>query len=136
MITLNRDYVSAISFGKSENDTITAFFNAEMLHAAPLSLNLIHNAIVRAYFDDNHSITVINEPLKYTTQSQIVLIRLGTSFGYILSALLGFAMSFVSGFYVMSIVKVVCIHSAILLRFYFRIVCCRNVKSKPNFFST
>lgn len=103
LVRLNSQYLAAATFGK---ERITAWFNGQMMHTAPLSLNLIHNAVVRASLGDDHSITVINEPLKFSPNSTMAMAEIGNSFGYNLSSNLGFGMAFVCAFYVMFLIKV------------------------------
>lgn len=43
---------------------VIAYFNEEFVHSAPLSLNLVHNAIVRAVVGENRSFRVTNSPLE------------------------------------------------------------------------
>lgn len=57
--------------GMSYNDgRITAWYNDQMIHSAPLSLSLVHNAIIQSIFGNDHSIQVINHPLDLQTEEQ------------------------------------------------------------------
>lgn len=62
-------YAAGISF--VTNDTIVAWHNGEMLHAAPLALNLVHTAIINSYASNEYSISVTNEPLPIKPEEEL-----------------------------------------------------------------
>lgn len=99
-------YFAAVSF--AEDSTIIAWFNNEAYHTAPLSLNLVHNAVVRAILGDSHSIRVINKPLPFKANSSTGLdFKASDEFVALeLSVNIGMAMVFVSAFYVIFYIKV------------------------------
>lgn len=106
LVNLNAEYMAGASLGRFANDTIIAWFNSQPHHAAPLAMNLAHNAIVRAMLDTNHSIRLTNEPLPFTTGSRIEMLSSGSNMGFQLATNIGFAMAFVSAFYVIFYIKV------------------------------
>lgn len=84
---------------------ITAWFNNQPLHAPPLSVNLVHNAVIRAHLGEDFSIDVTNAPLPFTADTRSLMVQLGMNLGFQLAINIAFAMSFVAAFYVMPYVK-------------------------------
>lgn len=105
-VRLNSEYMAGASLGRFANDTIIAWFNSLPHHTAPLAMNLAHNAIVRAMIGPDHSIRLINDPLPFTTGSRIEMLSTGSNMGFQLATNVGFAMAFVSAFYVIFYIKV------------------------------
>lgn len=60
-------YLTAATF--PTDGSILAWFNGQPLHAPPLSLNLLHNAMIKALFGEQFSINVINAPFKSDAKS-------------------------------------------------------------------
>lgn len=110
LATINSFYLAATTIGSNVNgsEAIVAWFNNQLYHTAPLSLNLVHNAIVRAALGPDHSIRVINNPLPFTLESrqEIVSIEASQNVGFQLASNLSFAMAFVAAFYVLFYIKV------------------------------
>lgn len=106
LVHLNSEYLAGASLGRFANDTIIAWFNGQPHHSAPLAMNLVHNAIVRAMLGADHSIRLINEPLPFTTGSRIEMLSTGSNMGFQLATNVGFAMAFVSAFYIIFYIKV------------------------------
>lgn len=106
-LRINSQYLAAISFDSvNGTESIIAWFNNQPFHTAPLTLNLVHNAIVRAFLGNDHSIRVINKPIPFTINSRINFLEAGNSLGFQLASNVGFAMAFVAAFYVMFYIKV------------------------------
>lgn len=104
LVRINQQYlVGATVLGKN---TITAWFNNQAFHTAPLSVGLIHNAIIRARMGSDYGIDVINEPMPYTADTRMEMIQLGGSMGFQLAVNVGFAMAFVAAFYVLAYIRV------------------------------
>lgn len=76
------------------------------MHAAPLSINLVHNAMLRSYVGSNYSISVINKPLPFTFESRMLLLGDLNNIGFQLATNMSFAMAFVSALYIMFYIKV------------------------------
>lgn len=106
LVRLNAEFMAGASMARFKNDTIVAWFNGQPHHTAPLAMNLAHNAIVRAMLGSDHSIRVANEPLPFTTGSRIEMLSTGSNMGFQLATNIGFAMAFVSAFYVIFYIKV------------------------------
>lgn len=104
LVRVNSRYLAGATIRDSLR--IVAYFNNQPYHAAPLSLSLVHNAVIRTHLGTDHSITVFNKPLEYSTDSRMKLLQLGGSMGFQLAVNVGFAMAFVASFYVLSYVKV------------------------------
>lgn len=105
---LNFEYLTATA--ALTNGTIIASFNNQFFHTAPLSLNLVHNAIVRV-IDPDFSITVMNAPFKYLLSPSA---SNGTDiadspisiFGISITIAIPVAMSIISASYIMFYIKV------------------------------
>ncbi|KAJ6632964.1 Phospholipid-transporting ATPase ABCA3, partial [Pseudolycoriella hygida] len=95
-------------------DQITAWFNNQPFHAAPLSVSLAHNAVIRAHLGTDHGITVYNEPLPYSVDSRITFLHSGGTMGFQIAVNTGFAMAFVASFYVVSYIKERMVRSKLL----------------------
>jgi ATP-binding cassette, subfamily A (ABC1), member 3 len=55
-----------------KDDRITAWFNNQGFHTAPLSVNIINNAILQTFTRNPHkSINVINKPLPFLSGSKV-----------------------------------------------------------------
>lgn len=104
LVRLNSRYLAGMSV--DSNGTIIGWFNNQPLHTLPLSINLIHNAIVRSKLGNNHSIRVINSPLPFKLESRVDMLLAGNNIGFQLATNISFAMAFVSAFYAMFYIKV------------------------------
>lgn len=82
----------------------TAWFNNKAYHTAPLSLNLIYNAILRT-FCANCSLDVVNKPLPYSSRVRFLRLQAGSNMGFQLAFNTGFAMAFVGAMYIMFNIK-------------------------------
>ncbi|KAL5290416.1 ABCA3.2 family protein [Megaselia abdita] len=51
-----------------KNDLLTVWYNTEFLHAIPISVNTLMNALVLYFMGNDHSITVINKPLPFASK--------------------------------------------------------------------
>lgn len=94
---VNRKYLAGATFTKAD-DKVIAWFNGQPLHTVPLTLNLVHNAIV----GPNNSIHLKNHPFKNWT------INPGTKSGqgYVgLALFLGISLSFVAACYIIAYIK-------------------------------
>ncbi|XP_065074349.1 phospholipid-transporting ATPase ABCA3-like [Ochlerotatus camptorhynchus] len=89
----------------NENEqNFTAWFNNKAYHTAPLSLNLIYNAILRT-FCPNCSLDVVNKPLPYSSRVRFLRLQAGSNMGFQLAFNTGFAMAFVGAMYIMFYIK-------------------------------
>lgn len=84
---------------------ITVWYNNQPYHASPISLSMLHNAILKTVVGRNCSISVANKPLPYKTESRIMMLQAGNNLGFQLSFNIGFAMAFVASFYVIVYIK-------------------------------
>ncbi len=106
METFNHQYLTATSaFG---NGTILAWFNNQFYHTASLSLNLVHNAIVRAIINPSHSIHVVNAPFDFTVDTNRTHVNDAniSMFGVTLTFAVGLAMPMVAASYILFYVQV------------------------------
>ncbi|XP_017106501.2 phospholipid-transporting ATPase ABCA3 isoform X1 [Drosophila bipectinata] len=100
-VRINSRYLVAASF-KATN--ITAWLNNQALHTAPLTINMVHNAIAMTV-SPNISIEVTNAPLPYTTSTLLSQLSTGNNLGTQLASNLCFCMCFVSSIYILFLIK-------------------------------
>lgn len=109
-VTMDSFYLAAATVATNINgtETLIAWFNNQPLHTAPLALNLIHNAAVKAILGSDHSIRVFNHPLPFTSESkrEMIAFEASNNTGFQLATNLSFAMAFVAAFYVLFYIKV------------------------------
>ncbi|XP_053689795.1 phospholipid-transporting ATPase ABCA3-like [Sabethes cyaneus] len=86
------------------NRNLTAWFNNKAYHTAPLSLNLIYNAILQT-FCNSCDLKVFNKPLPYSSRVRFLRLQAGSNMGFQLAFNTGFAMAFVGAMYIMFYIK-------------------------------
>lgn len=101
---VNSRYIAGASITNDTN--ITAWFNNQPYHGAPLTVNLVHNAVIRARLGADYSIHVTNAPLPFATKSRFEMLQTGGSMGFQLAINTAFAMAFVAAFYMLAYIKV------------------------------
>ncbi|XP_053951058.1 phospholipid-transporting ATPase ABCA3 [Anastrepha ludens] len=101
-VRINARYVAAATV---ESGKITAWLNNQPLHTAPLTVNLVHNAMARALIGEEASISVTNAPLPYSFETKLAQLNVGTNVGTQLATNVGFCMCFVSAFYILFLIK-------------------------------
>lgn len=110
LATVDAFYLTAATLTAQLNgsEAILAWFNNQPLHTAPLTLNLVHNAVVRSILGSDHSIHIINNPLPFRPDSKRAMldIEASSNIGFQLATNLTFAMSFVAAFYVLFYIRV------------------------------
>lgn len=104
LVQVNQQYLVGATV--LDGNTITAWFNNQAFHTAPLSVALVHNAIIRARLGESYGIDLINDPMQYTPESRLLMIQQGGTMGFQLSINVGFAMAFVAAFYIIAYIKV------------------------------
>lgn len=116
LVQLNQQFLVGAS--NTEGKTITAWFNNQAYHTAPLSVGLIHNAIIRARMGADYGIDVINEPMPYTedTRKQMFQSDDRRDVAIVLSA----AMAFFAAIFVLPYIKV---RIRVLLQFITELNC-------------
>ncbi|XP_055326120.1 phospholipid-transporting ATPase ABCA3-like, partial [Sitodiplosis mosellana] len=87
------------------NHSFIAWFNNQLFHTAPLSLNLLHNALLRSKLGDGYSIQVSNNPIPFRPESKIVLTMNGNDMGSQLAKYISFAMAFTMALYIMFYIR-------------------------------
>lgn len=88
-----------------ESEQLIAWFSGQPYHVAPLSLNLMHNAIVRSVLNESFSIHVQNKPMpKMKSLSNDNYDS--ASFGKSLITNISFAIAFVTAFPLLFYIKV------------------------------
>ncbi|KAM7349571.1 ATP binding cassette subfamily A member 3 isoform 2-T3 [Cochliomyia hominivorax] len=101
-VRINSKYLAAASIGKN---VITAWLNNQPLHTAPLTVNLVHNAMLKALTNDSYHISVTNYPWPYSLQTRLTQLNTGNNLGTQLSTNLCFCFCFVSAFYILFLIK-------------------------------
>ncbi|XP_039428969.1 phospholipid-transporting ATPase ABCA1-like [Culex pipiens pallens] len=103
LVIVNRHYVIGASI---MNDNCTAWFNNEALHSPAISLNALHNALLRTFTNSSkYRIDVTNHPLPYTDETRLQMSRAHNNLGFQLAYNTGFGMAFVSGFFVIFYIR-------------------------------
>lgn len=107
-------YLVAASILK--NGTIVAWFNGQPLHSAALSLNLVHNTIIKNALGDDYGVRVTNQPLPFSPEKNSYISY--DSFGNIFPYIISFMMAIFSASYVTYLVKVgICSNHNFSLKF-------------------
>ncbi|XP_064556074.1 phospholipid-transporting ATPase ABCA3 isoform X2 [Drosophila montana] len=101
-VWINARYLAAASFG---NDKIIAWLNNQPLHTAPLTINMVHNAIARELIGEDTKITVSNWPLPYKTETLLQQLQMGNSLGAQLASNIAFCMCFITAFYALFMIN-------------------------------
>lgn len=87
------------------NNTIIAWYNGQPLHAAALSLDLVHNALIKTMLGSDYGIHVTNQPLPYTPEKKSNIYHYD-NFESTFSYIIGIMMSVYSASYVTYLIKV------------------------------
>ncbi|XP_037937451.1 ATP-binding cassette sub-family A member 3 isoform X2 [Teleopsis dalmanni] len=101
-VRINSRYLAGATISKSN---FTAWLNNQPLHTAPLTVNMVHNAMAKVLLGNTTSISVSNAPLPYTTETLLSQLNIGNNLGTQLATNLCFCMSFVSAFYILFLIK-------------------------------
>ncbi|XP_037937487.1 ATP-binding cassette sub-family A member 3-like [Teleopsis dalmanni] len=101
-VRVNSRYLAAATISKGR---IIAWLNNQPLHTAPLTLNMVHNAMAHALIGPGSSISVINAPLPYTAETIFFQLNIGNNLGTQLASNICFCMCFVSAFYILFLIK-------------------------------
>lgn len=101
-VRTNTRYLIGMSYS---NHSFVAWFSNQLFHTAPLSLNVLHNAILRSQFGDDNSIEVSNWPIPFRPESKIHLSMNGNDMGSQLAKYISFAMAFTTALYVMFYIR-------------------------------
>lgn len=99
---VNNRYLFGVTI---ESPNITVWFNNQPYHSSPVSLSLLHNAILKTVSGRDCTIKVANKPLAYRTESRMMMLQAGNNLGFQLSFNIGFAMAFVASFFIIVYIK-------------------------------
>ncbi|XP_017124894.1 phospholipid-transporting ATPase ABCA3 isoform X2 [Drosophila elegans] len=100
-VRINARYLVAATMAEGN---IIAWLNNQALHTAPLTVNMVHNAIA-TQLNPKIKIQVTNAPLPYTTSTLLSQLSMGTNLGTQLASNLCFCMCFVSSIYILFMIK-------------------------------
>ncbi|KAH8342539.1 hypothetical protein KR059_012502, partial [Drosophila kikkawai] len=81
------------------------WLNNKAMHTAPLTLNLLHNAIARTYLGEEAGTYVTNKPLPYSEDTRIQRVDKGQGFGSEFAMNLTLCMCFVTAFCAIPIIR-------------------------------
>ncbi|XP_055624100.1 phospholipid-transporting ATPase ABCA3-like isoform X2 [Toxorhynchites rutilus septentrionalis] len=101
--TVDNIYMVGATLNEMEQ-SFTAWFNNKAYHTAPLSLNLIYNAMLQTFCSTCH-VQIINKPLPYSSRVRFLRLQAGSNMGFQLAFNTGFAMAFVGAMYIMFYIK-------------------------------
>ncbi|XP_017058999.1 phospholipid-transporting ATPase ABCA3 [Drosophila ficusphila] len=87
------------------SDNLTVWLNNKPLHTAPLTLNLLHNALAIKFLGEKASTFVTNEPLPYSDDTKTLRLNKGERLGAEISINLTLCMGFVTACYAVAIIK-------------------------------
>ncbi|XP_022217622.2 LOW QUALITY PROTEIN: phospholipid-transporting ATPase ABCA3 [Drosophila obscura] len=95
-------YLAGLSIG---TDNLTVWLNNKPLHTAPLTLNLLHNALAVEMLGKQARTGVTNAPLPYNNQTLTLRLNKGQRLGAEIAINLGLCMSIITALYVIPIIK-------------------------------
>ncbi|XP_002135015.3 ATP-binding cassette sub-family A member 3 [Drosophila pseudoobscura] len=95
-------YLAGVTIG---NEGLTVWLNNKPLHTAPLTLNLLHNAIAVELLGKQAKTGVTNAPLPYNNQTLTLRLNKGQRLGAEIAINLGLCMSIITALYVIPIIK-------------------------------
>uniref|UniRef100_A0A6P4EVB2 ATP-binding cassette sub-family A member 3 n=1 Tax=Drosophila rhopaloa TaxID=1041015 RepID=A0A6P4EVB2_DRORH len=96
------DYLAGITIGR---DNITVWLNNKPLHTAPLTLNLLHNALAMKYLGKEASTYVTNDPLPYSDDTRSLRLNKAQRLGAEIAINLSLCMAFITSFYAIPVIK-------------------------------
>lgn len=103
MLGFNKHHIFGI---RVEAGTLYALFNNEYYHTMPLSLNYLYNAYAKSLnCGFEIEIAVTNFPLPLSSVSKFDLLATGMNMGFQLVSAMGFAIAFMSSFYIVMSVR-------------------------------
>lgn len=101
-VTGYRFHHSAGASFMANNDAI-AWHNHELLHAAPIALNLLHVSIIKTFASKEYSISITNEPLPIRSKEELydqeLLMRAELSFEFLFPFIVYMIMAILSAKY-------------------------------------
>ena len=104
-ISLSKQFPSRVNkmylFGTTISDAkATVWFNNRGFHTLPISLSLLHNAILRTVSGRNVNINVSNKPLPFKAKSRLFFMTSQNQLGFHLSFNISFSLAFAAAFFV------------------------------------
>ncbi|XP_070070594.1 phospholipid-transporting ATPase ABCA3 isoform X1 [Drosophila takahashii] len=96
------DYLAGVTIGR---ENLTVWLNNKPLHTAPLTLNVLHNALALKLLGKDASTYVTNEPLPYSDDTKTLRLNKGQRLGAEISINLSLTMCSVTAFYAIPIIK-------------------------------
>lgn len=101
-------YLAAATVSKTEmKETIVAWYSGQPLHTAALSLDLVHNALIKSMLGNDYGIRVTNQPLSYKPDDKKTDYIYHDNFGETFAYVIGIMMAVYSASYVTFLIKVI-----------------------------
>lgn len=109
-MSLSKQFLSRVNkmylFGTTITDAkTTVWFNNQGFHTLPISLSLLHNAILRTISGRNVNINVSNKPLPFKAKSRLFFLTSQNQLGFHLSFNISFSLAFAAAFFVVLYVE-------------------------------
>ncbi|KAG5683919.1 hypothetical protein PVAND_013177 [Polypedilum vanderplanki] len=99
---VNLNYMVGTTFNES---SITAWFNNQAFHTAPLTINLINNAILKSLTGNLSTISISNKPLPFSLNTRLIQLQAGNNLGFNIALNTGFSMALATSLFVMFYIK-------------------------------
>jgi len=99
---VNLNFIVGAAFS---DERITAFFNNQPYHSAPLAINMVNNALLKSISGSEKLINVRNKPLPFSLESKVAQLGSANNIGFNVAFNTGFAFAFVSAMFVMFYIK-------------------------------
>ncbi|XP_045462662.1 phospholipid-transporting ATPase ABCA3-like isoform X2 [Harmonia axyridis] len=95
----------AFFFSKKNRSVLTAWFNNDAYHTAPVALGMVLNSIYQKMVNSTSKINFLNHPLPFKLTTQFNKLSDGDSMGFNIAFNLGFSMTFVSSFFILFYIR-------------------------------
>lgn len=99
---VNNRYLFGVTIGKPN---ITVWYSNQPYHTSPISLSLLHNAVLTAVVGRTCRINVTNKPLAYRAETRMMMLQTVNNLGVQLSINVGVAMVFVASLFIIAYIK-------------------------------
>ncbi|KAH8303634.1 hypothetical protein KR018_009186, partial [Drosophila ironensis] len=98
-------YYQHLTAATITNTNMTVWLNNKLLHTAPMTLNVLHNAIARHYLGDKAFTGVTNKPLPYSRHTMSMRMNKATRLGFEVALHVSLTMCPVVSFFAIPIIK-------------------------------
>ncbi|KAK9882104.1 hypothetical protein WA026_018947 [Henosepilachna vigintioctopunctata] len=102
---VRQHYLTGASFEMNRRPILTAWFNNDAFHTAPISLSMVLNSIYQKETNTSSKINFINHPLPFQLNTQFNRLAVGDSIGFNIAFNMCFSMTFVSAFFILFYIR-------------------------------